>query len=225
MTPSEITLIFHIIAGSIALTTMALSYLVKKGPKLHAKIGRIYVYSMIGVGITAVTLFIFGSPTFFLLIAFFSLYLVLVGWRFAVNRKGLITKTDTILIRFGIIAGLLLLIFAIYIAFSGQAPFGLSNSFAIVPVVFAFLSIGLAYQQKKSQQTGSNPKGKKRITLHLTYMGAGTISTITAFTITIFDHSIFTWLGATILITPILTWYNIRVNKGTVAKNIISNTN
>ena len=42
---------------------------------------------MVGVGLTAIVLF-FLSASLFSLIAFFSLYLVLVGWRFAINRKG-----------------------------------------------------------------------------------------------------------------------------------------
>ena len=64
----------HIAAGVVSLITMVIAYTTKKGPKAHAKVGRIYGYGMVGVGLTAVVLFFTGASTFLLLIAFFSTY-------------------------------------------------------------------------------------------------------------------------------------------------------
>ena len=211
----------HILCGAVAIVTMILAYITKKGPKMHAKVGRIYGYAMVGVGLTSIVLFLLGSSTFLLLIAFFSLYLVLVGWRFAVNRKGAITKFDNLLIKFGMIGGTALLLMAAFIASSGDAPFGLTKAFAAVPMTFGIISIALAYQQDTLQRDGSNPRGKQRISMHITYMGAGTISTVTAFTITVLGSSIFTWLGATIVGTPLLVWNQVGVNRGNVAKSVV----
>ena len=53
----------HIAAGVVSLITMVIAYTTKKGPKAHAKVGRIYGYGMIGVGLTAVILFFLGACT------------------------------------------------------------------------------------------------------------------------------------------------------------------
>ena len=233
----------HILCGAVAIVTMILAYITKKGPKMHAKVGRIYGYAMVGVGLTSIVLFLLGSSTFLLLIAFFSLYLVLVGWRFAVNRKGAITKVDNLLIKFGMIGGIALLLMAAFIASSGDAPFGLTKAFAAVPMTFGIISIALAYQQNTLQRDGSNPRGKQRISMHITYMGAGTISTVTAFTITVLGSSIFTWLGvlhylygtgkvaksvvdsdSNLQSPSMIVWNQVEVNnRGNVAKSVVPN--
>ena len=81
MDTRDLMLYAHIAAGVMSLITMVIAYTTKKGPKAHAKVGRIYGYGMIGVGLTAVILS-FRNSTFLLLIAFFSTCLVLVGWCF-----------------------------------------------------------------------------------------------------------------------------------------------
>ena len=215
-------LAIHIVCGFVALVTMVMAYLTKKGPAMHAKVGRIYGYAMVGVGLTAIVLFFLGASAFLLLIAFFSLYLVLVGWRFAINRKGEVSGVDTALIQLGMGGGVALLAMAVYIATAGDAPFGLSKAFAAVPITFGIISITLAFQQRTLQKEGKNPRGKKRINLHVTYMGAGTISTTTAFTITVLGSSVFTWLGATVVGTPLLIWNQVGVNKGTIAKSTVA---
>ena len=132
MDAKDIMLAIHIFCGFVALVTMIMAYVTKKGPKFHAKVGRVYGLSMVGVGLTSIILFFLGASTFLLLIAFFSLYLVLVGWRFASNRKGEVGQVDTMLVQFGGLGGIALLGMAVFIATSGNAPFGLSKSFAAV---------------------------------------------------------------------------------------------
>ena len=95
MDAKDIMLAIHILCGFVALVTMVMAYVTNKGPKFHAKVGRVYGLAMIGVGLTAIILFFLGASTFLLLIAFFSLYLVLVGWRFASNRKGEVSQVDS----------------------------------------------------------------------------------------------------------------------------------
>ena len=219
MGAKDIMLAIHILCGFVALVTMVIAYVTNKGPKLHARVGRVYGLAMVGVGLTAIILFFLGASTFLLLIAFFSLYLVLVGWRFASNRKGEVSQVDKMLIQFGGLGGIALLGMAVFIATSGSTPFGQSKSFAAVPATFGVISLALAYQQRTLQVEGSNPRGKKRISLHVTYMGAGTISTVTAFTITVFGSTVLTWLGATMIGTPLLIWNQLGVNKGTIAKS------
>ena len=109
MGAKDIMLAIHILCGFVALVTMVMAYVTNKGPKFHARVGRVYGFAMVGVGLTAIILFFFGASTFLLLIAFFSLYLVLVGWRFASNRKGEVSQVDKSLIQFGGLGGIALL--------------------------------------------------------------------------------------------------------------------
>ena len=216
----SVMLTLHIIAGSVALLTMVMAYVTKKGPKAHAKIGRVYGMAMVAVGLTAAILFFLGASTFLLLIAFFSTYLVLVGWRFAKNRRGDIGAVDRWLLIMGAVGGIGLSAMAAWIAISGDAPLGTSRGFAVVPAIFAAVLIGLVVQQRMLQSGEKGPRGKQRIALHATYMGAGTIATVTAFTITVFGSNVLTWLGATVIGTPLLTWNQIGVNKGKVASSV-----
>ena len=70
MDAKAIMLAIHIVCGFVALVTMVMAYLTKKGPAMHAKVGRIYGYAMVGVGLTAIVLFFLGASAFLLLIAF-----------------------------------------------------------------------------------------------------------------------------------------------------------
>ena len=54
-------LLVHIAFGSVALLAAALAFLTEKGPKFHAKVGRIYALAMIGVGLTAGALWSIAS--------------------------------------------------------------------------------------------------------------------------------------------------------------------
>jgi uncharacterized membrane protein len=216
----SLALALHILCGTVAIIAMALAYLVKKGPNFHAKIGRIYCYAMLGVCVSAIALFLLGSSTFLLLIALFSLYLVIVGWRFAMNRKGAVTRVDSALVMAGIAGGVSLLVMSAFIAVSESAPLGQTRAFAAVPMTFGIISILLAYQQHSTKKAGQNPRGKDRINLHVTYMGGGTISTVTAFTITVLGSSVFTWLGATLVGTPLLIWNQAGVRRGRIATDI-----
>ena len=119
----SVMLTLHIIAGSVALLTMVMAYVTKKGPKPHAKIGRVYGMAMVAVGLTAAILFFLGASTFLLLIAFFSTYLVLVGWRFAKNRRGDIGAVDRWLLIMGAVGGIGLSAMAAWIG----VPLGCSS--------------------------------------------------------------------------------------------------
>ena len=160
MGAKDIMLAIHILCGFIALVTMVMAYVTKKGPTFHAKLGRVYGLAMVGVGLTAIILFFLGASTFLLLIAFFSLYLVLVGWRFASNRKGEVSQVDKMLIQFGGFGGIALLGMAVFIATSGSAPFGQSKS---LQQFLPHLSnqFGISISQRTLQVEGSNPRGKR----------------------------------------------------------------
>jgi len=199
MALDTVLLLIHIAFGSVALLTAALAFLTEKGPKFHAKVGRIYALAMIGVGLSAVALWLQGSPDFLLFIGFFSTYMVLVGWRLGQNRRGVVNTIDQALVGMGTIGTLGLLFISADIAFGGVGPWDEEASFAIVPLVFSFICGSLTYFQRRSLKSGKAPRGKERIRLHGIFMGAGTISTVTAFLLTAIGGGIVVWLLPTVI--------------------------
>ena len=174
-------LIIHIFAGAIALCTAAGAFMTKKGRAWHARIGKIYSFAMIIVALTSFVLVILGSPFFLLMIGIFSGYIVAVGWRRAVNRKGEVVKIDRILIAIGIVGALGLFVTSAVI-FSGSNLIktnGEGRIFGIVPLVFAGICGGLVWVQTLVDEKGLAPRGKLRITQHVVFMGSGTIATVT----------------------------------------------
>lgn len=199
-------LLIHVAFGSVALLTAILAFLTEKGPKFHAKVGRIYAIAMTGVGLTAVALWWLGSTAFLLFIAFFSTYMVFVGWRLGQNRKGAVGTIDQALVGMGLIGTLGLLFISADIAFGGVGPWEEDASFAIVPLVFSFICGRLTYFQLLSLKRGLAPRGKERIRLHGTFMGAGTISTVTAFLLTAIGGDIVVWLLPTFIGTALIVY-------------------
>jgi len=206
MDKGELFLFLHIACGSVALLTASLAFLTEKGPKFHAKVGRIYALAMIGVGLTAVVLWWLGSTDFLLFIAFFSTYMVLVGWRLGQNRKGAVGNIDRALVSIGTIGTIGLLFISADIAFGGFGPWGEGATFALVPLVFSIICGSLTYFQRLSLMNGIAPRGKERIRLHGIFMGAGTISTVTAFALTAIGGGIVMWLLPTLIGTPLIVW-------------------
>ena len=201
-----VLLFLHVASGSVALLTSSLAFLSEKGPTFHAKVGRIYAMSMVSVGLTAVGLWFLGSADFLLFIAFFSSYLVLVGWRLGQNRRGQVTRVDQALVWMGLVGTVGLLFIAVDIAVLGAGPWDESSSFAVVPLVFSIICGVLTRFQFISMKNGIGPKGKERIRQHGIYMGAGTISTVTAFSLTAVGGGVVMWLLPTVVGTTLIVW-------------------
>jgi hypothetical protein len=78
----------HIAAGFVALFMAPLAMLTRKGGRAHRRWGKIYFWAMIGVAVTAsVLVFVFGSSLFLFLVAVFSTYLALTGYRVLYRKK------------------------------------------------------------------------------------------------------------------------------------------
>ena len=200
-----VILLIHITFGSVALLTAAIAFLTEKGPNYHAKVGRIYTFAMIGVGLTA-ALWWMGSTDFLLFIAFFSTYMVLVGWRLGQNRKGSVGNIDQALVGLGIIGTLGLLFISADIAFWDEEA-----SFAIVPLVFSFICGSLTYFQRLSLKSGTAPRGKERIDFHHLHGCGEPFHTVThAFSLTAIGGGIVVWLLPTVIGSALIT-YNLRM--------------
>ena len=196
-------LAIHIAAGSVALLTAAAALFAAKGERWHILAGRIYAIGMTLVFVTAVPLAIMGSSIFLFLIAFFSFYLVFAGWRFARNRQRRAHPVDWAAVGILAITGLGMWGYAVVIGLQGSSQW-------VTLLVFGGIALALSVADGRFHRT--QPGGARRVARHLTNMLAGTIATITAVTVVNVDMDPVwvPWVLPTIVITPVITWWNIR---------------
>lgn len=213
----EFLLISHVIAGAIALGTAFVAVISKKGLKAHIYSGRIYTIAMGYVSIGALALSIIRPNPFLFAIALFSGFMVWTGYRTALNRKGAVNRVETYTTYFGVLIVLLMLAYGCLLILQGSL-------IGIVLIVFSVVIIGYLIEDFKSLRKGF-ATGKFRTARHLQRMLGGTIATITAVLVQqvspLVSNStwlvVLTWLGPTIVITPLITYWSIKTLK-TVAK-------
>ena len=200
-----ILLSIHILAGSVALLSSASALLTEKGKKFHVLIGKAYFWSMVIIFLTAIPMSIITGNVFLFLIAIFSFYLAFSGMRFAKNRTGVPTRVDLIAVNFMFLSGVGMWILAIIFFIDNDSQF-------ITLTVFGFLALFLGYGdfQTFKNQTAI---GKERIAKHLTNMMGGTIAVVTAVLVVNppSNPEWVWWILPTVLITPIIFWWNKKV--------------
>ncbi len=131
-------LIIHIVFGSVALFVAPAAMMTGKGGLWHRRWGKIFFWAITGVAITAVVLSLIRSGLFFLLIAVFSFYLALTGYRIlyrktAQQRAG---KCDWTAASAMLLGSLVLIAYGVYLM--------LTSSFGIVAIVFGVIGLLLA---------------------------------------------------------------------------------
>ena len=198
-----ILLAIHIAAGSVALLTTAIALVTPKGERWHVLAGRIYAVGMTVVFVTAVPLAILGSSIFLLLIAFFSFYLVFAGWRFARNRQRRAHPVDWAAVGILAVTGLGMWGYAIIIGLNGSSQW-------VTLLLFGGIALALSLADARFHQ--KQPGGARRVARHLTNMMAGAIATITAVAVVNVNMEPVwvPWVVPTIVITPLIVWWNIR---------------
>jgi uncharacterized membrane protein YwaF len=207
----DILLIFHIVAGSTALTTALVAAAIKTldaAHRWHVYSGTAFLWSMVVVFITAIPLAIIKANTFLFVIAIFSVYLALSGWRYAKYRQGRPTALDWVSAGLMVVTSIAMILLGILMLIRG-------DRIGLVLMVFGSIGAALSYSDLRTLRAG-RINDKRRIAAHLTRMLAGTIATITAFLVTnvTFDPAIFLWLAPTVVLTPLIVWWNRRIQAG-----------
>ena len=160
---------------------------------------------MVIIFLTAIPMSIITGNVFLFLIAIFSFYLAFSGMRFAKNRTGVPTRVDLIAVNFMLLSGIGMWILAIIFFIDNDSQF-------ITLIVFGFLALFLGYGdfQTFKNQTAI---GKERIAKHLTNMMGGTIAVVTAVLVVNppSNPEWVWWILPTVLITPIIFWWNKKV--------------
>ena len=193
----------------MALLAAFAALVTSKGGVLHVRAGRVYAIGMTLIFLTAVPLAILGASVFLLLIAFFSFYLVFAGWRFARNRSRRPQPIDWCAVAILGLTGLCMWGYAAALALSGAGNWITMLVFGGIAVALSAAD-GLFFNQGRG--TGRRPAAHRRIQRHLTNMMAGTIATITAvMVVNVSMNPVWLpWLLPTIVITPLIIWWNVR---------------
>ena len=201
---ATILLIIHIAAGTVALLAALAAIIAPKGGAVHIITGRAFTIGMALIFLTAVPLAVLGASVFLLLIAVFSFYLAFAGWRFARNRRRQPHPVDWAAAAIMGLTGLGMWGYGAYLAATGDSQW-------VTLLIFGGIAIALAVADARFHQR--QPRGQIRIRRHLTNMLAGTIATVTAVTVVNIDLNPvwLPWILPTIIITPAIVWWNIRI--------------
>jgi hypothetical protein len=201
----------HIIAGSLALTSALVALASKTldaAHRWHVYSGTAFLWSMIVVFITAVPLAIIRANTFLFMIAIFSVYLALSGWRYAKYRQGRAAALDWASAGVMVVTSVSMVLLGGVMLISGEM-------IGLALIVFGGIGAALSYTDLRTLRAG-RIDSKRRIAEHLIGMHAGTIATITAFLVTnvSIEPVFLLWLAPTVVITPLIVWWNRRIQAG-----------
>jgi uncharacterized membrane protein YfcA len=172
----KVILIIHILFGSVALFVAPAAMLTRKGGLWHRRWGKIFFWAITGVAVTAVGLSLIRSGLFFLLVALFSFYLALTGYRVLYRktpqqRPGKVDWTAASTMFLGSLA---------LIAYGAFRV--LTSSFGIIAIVFG--AIGLLLAISDLRDFCHHPADKMAWWYsHMTRMLAAYIATVTAFSV------------------------------------------
>jgi len=204
----------HIITGMVAFFSAPGAMAAKKGYERHRLFGKIFYYSMISTTILALIISAYKyfhldekNMLFLMLIAVFSFYLVVSGYRILHFKRPDMGQKPEI-----IDWSLLVIVFIISLM---MVIIGLFHShLEISPVLLIFGSIGLFLSIRDLITFVTIPKNKNRwLYIHLTKMMSAYISALTAFSVTNTEWiglpTAVAWLWPTIVIVPlIIVWSN-----------------
>ncbi len=204
-----VLLVVHIAAGAVALAVAAIALSTAKGRVHHILAGRVYAAAMSLVCVTALPLAILGADVVLLLVAVFSFYLVFAGWRFARNASGRPRPVDWA-------AAVIMGVTGLGMWGHGAVLFLRGDSQWVTMAVFGFVAVALSAVDLRYHRASPRP-GRQRIARHLTNMLAGTIATVTAVVVVnaATRPAWLAWILPTLLITPLIAWWNRRVLRGT----------
>ena len=203
-----VLLVVHVAAGSAALAAAAVALATAKGRAHHVRAGRVYAAAMTVVCATALPLAMLGADVVLLLVAVFSFYLVFAGWRFARNASGRPGSVDWAAAAVMGLVGLGMWGYGAAIFFRGDPQW-------LTMTLFGFIALALSAADMRYHR--SPPRsGPQRVARHLTNMLAGTIATVTAVVVVNVDTRPvwLAWILPTLLITPLIVWWNRRVKRG-----------
>ena len=217
-------LYLHIAAGILALVIAPVAMIAAKGKKLHRLSGKVYFWAMSAVALTAIIISAIKPIPFLLMVAVFSYYFVVTGYRWLYLKKLSRGQKATLL---DWVIGIITLLFSL--ALVGWGILGLMQNdnfgFGYVAIVFGLLGTGAALQN--IYQFVKPPTDKNQwFFAHMGFMIGGYISTVSAFSAVNmgFLPTVLQWLWPTIVGVPVVIiwtrYYKRKFNKGKEPKEV-----
>lgn len=183
-------LVLHIAGGTIALLTGLGAMLTIKGSKVHRLFGKIYFWGMTAVFVGALFMAIAHSLDFLLMVAFFSYYMTVRGYRI-LSQKKLHAGQKAALPDWGFAAlsGLFI------VALIGWGVWALLNGSTMGIVGIVFGAIGSSFLINDVKKFITPPKEKMHWWYgHISSMGGSYISAVTAFVVVNIQIPQFQWV-------------------------------
>ena len=167
-------LMIHILFGFVALFVAPGAMLTHKGGPWHRRWGKAYFWCMAVVALTAIVLSLLRPGLFLLLVAVFSFYLALTGYRVLYRKTprhgaNILDWVGTVLMLLG---GIALVSYGAYLL--------TSSSFGTVAITFGGIGLLLAISDARAFRHPSSDKRAWWFT-HMRRMLAAYIATVTAF--------------------------------------------
>ncbi|MDX2128214.1 MAG: DUF2306 domain-containing protein [Chloroherpetonaceae bacterium] len=190
----------HILAGFTALFAGPVAMVTHKGGRKHRLSGKIYFWGMAIVAATALGMSILRTNHFLLLIAIFSFYFSLTGYRALYQKKrtaGNGSRWDRDLAVVMLLASAVMMIYGII----NFAQLG------VVMIVFGGIGAVLGVQDLRKWMT-LQPSKYQWFYDHIARMGASYIATLSAFSVVNFTFipDVIRWLWATAFGTPLIIY-------------------
>jgi len=206
----DVLLFIHVLAGIVGLLAALIAASNQKGSAPHRRIGMVFFWAMLVIGVTAIPVTFFRPNPFLFFIALFSFYMAFAGYRR--GRRGFTPRTLDLIVAIAMVGVSLVMIgYGLVMVFGGK---GLG--WALV----AFGGLGLAFGIVDTKDARRTITQTQKVQVHLARMLGGTIATITAVLVqqvTPFVQAewaqILLWLGPTILLTPLIVVWQIRIQK------------
>ena len=200
-------LLFHILAGTIALGSGLIAIFAAKGRKNHNRSGRTYELSMYTVAVSAMVLSLLKFNPFLLSIGIFALYLTYSGKRalfyFRLRDTYLPGLQDKLPSFAGVITG------SFMIGFPAWQMLMTGNYFIPVLAVFGIALLGSSLGDLKmlGKPELFTPGNKGWLLKHIGMMGGAYISTVTAFLVNNvhIQQQWLVWVGPTVIGTMLIT--------------------
>lgn len=192
--------LIHIAGGTTSLLLGIIVLSLKKGDKRHKWLGNIYFYAMLIVSIVAIPMSYLHPNYFLFIVAIFTIYMLLTGYRYLSKKKIQdVSYIDWLLTGSILVFGFAFIGFGIYHIVQ-------QDYFGIVLLVFGTICLLFAKKDYENFKGKSNIKNYW-LTGHIQRMMGSYIASTTAFLVvnnTVIPN-IIAWLIPTFLIAPLIT--------------------
>ena len=204
----DLLLFLHVLSGIVALGSATLATSSRKGASFHRRVGAVFFWAMLGVGVTAIPVTFVRPNPFLFFIALFSFYMAFAGY-----RRGRKRHADGPV---DVLGAWLMVVFAM--AMIGYGAVMIVSGDPLGWALVSFGGLGATFGVEDVVRSRRTDPHLEKVKVHVARMLGGTIATVTAVLVqqvTPLVESplgqVALWLGPTIVLTPIIFVWNWRI--------------